>query len=281
MSNRFGFMALVGLTAALAIAGTPAQAGDTLNKIKKAGKVTVGTEAAFPPFEFVENGKIVGYGSDILKHVVAGLGVELNQLDVPFSGILPGLLAGKFDFVATTVLVRPDRAKKFAFTMPIAEGGSAILKRKGDGRINSAADLDGKVVGVQLGTTGEKLMRELDKRLKAQGKAGLKELKIFTANPASYLSLANGQTDAAVSLLPSLAVLLKKRAGLYEIVGPVIDKKTWLAWVTRPDDTELRDYISAKIKELRDNGKLYEMQKKWFGFSMEIPSSGYIPAGGI
>ena len=281
MSNRFGFMAVVGLTAALAIAGTPAQAGDTLNKIKKAGKVTVGTEAAFPPFEFVENGKIVGYGSDILKHVVAGLGVELNQLDVPWPGILPGVLAGKFDFIATTVVMRPDRAKKFAFTMPIAEGGSSILKRKGDGRINSAADLDGKVVGVQLGTTGEKLMRELDKSLKAQGKAGLKELKIFTANPASYLSLANGQTDAAVSLLPSLAVLLKKRAGLYEIVGPVNDKKTWLAWVTRPDDTELRDYINTKIKELRDNGKLYEMQKKWFGFSMEIPSSGYIPAGGI
>ncbi len=281
MSNRFRYLALVGVAAALAIAGTPAQAGETLNKIKKAGKVTVGTEAAFPPFEFVENGKIVGYGSDILKHVVDGLGVELNQLDVPWQGILPGVLAGKFDFIATTVVIRPDRAKKFAFTMPIAEGGSSVLKRKGDGRIKSVDDLDGKVVGVQLGTTGEKVMRQLDKRLKSQGKSGLKDLKLSTSSPENYISLANGQIDAVVSLLPSLANLLKKRPGIYEIVGPVVDKKTWLAWVTRPEDTDLRDYISAKIKELRDSGELYKLQQIWFGFRMEIPSSGYIPAGGI
>ena len=281
MSNRFSYIALVGLTAALAIAGTPAKAGETLNKIKQAGKVTVGTEAAFPPFEFVENGKIVGYGSDVLEHVVAGLGVELNQLDVPFQGILPGLLAGKFDFIATTVLIRPDRAKKFAFTMPIAEGGSSVLKRKGDSSIKSVDDLNGKVVGVLLGATGEKLMRQLDKRLKSQGKSGLKDLKLATSSPENYISLANGQIDAVVSLLPSLANLIKKRPGVYELVGPVVDKKTWLAWVTRPDDTELRDHISAKIKELRDSGKLYKLQQKWFGFRMEIPSSGYIPAGGI
>lgn len=281
MHNQFRFLALVGVMAAFAIVGTPAEAGETLNKIRKAGKVTVGTEAAFPPFEFVEKGKIVGYGSDILKHVVAGLGVELNQLDVPWQGILPGVLAGKFDFIATTVVIRLDRAKKFAFTMPIAEGGSSVLKRKGDDTIKSVDDLNGKVVGVLLGATGEKLMRAFDKRMKAQGKPGLKDLKLATSSPENYISLANGQIDAVVSLLPSLANLIKKRPGIYELVGPVVDKKTWLAWVTRPGDTDLRDYINSKIKELRDNGKLYELQQKWFGFKMEIPSSGYLPPGAL
>ena len=59
---------------------------------------------------------------DILDTIVADLGVELNQLDLPWQGILPGVLAGKFDFVATNVTIKPDRAKKYAFTVPIAEG---------------------------------------------------------------------------------------------------------------------------------------------------------------
>ena len=90
-----------------ALIAVGAQAETTLEKIKRTGTVTVGTEAAFPPFEFVENGKIVGYGKDILDYIIADLGVELVQLDLPWQGILPGVLAGKFDFVATTVIVRP------------------------------------------------------------------------------------------------------------------------------------------------------------------------------
>jgi polar amino acid transport system substrate-binding protein len=259
----------------------PADAGETLKKITGTKKVTVGTEAAFPPFEFVKDGKIVGYGKDILDHVVAGLGAELNQLDVPFQGILPGLLAGKFDFIATTVLITPERVSKFAFTMPIAEGGAAYMKRRGDGRINGLDDLNGKIVATQLGTSTEKYMREHDEALKKQGKSGYKELKLFTAIPEAILALANGQVDAVGSLLPNLAVVVKERQGAFEIVGTMQPDKTWLAWVARPDDTDLRDYINGKIKELRDTGKLYELQQKWFGMRMEIPDRGYLPAGAL
>ena len=112
--------------------GTSIYAETTFEKIKRTGKVTVGTEAAFPPFEFVEDGKIVGYGKDILDYIIADLGVELNQLDLPWQGILPGVLAGKFDFVATSVSIRAERAKKYAFTVPIAEGTNWVMKRNGD-----------------------------------------------------------------------------------------------------------------------------------------------------
>ena len=141
----------VAVGAALAtLLATTAQAETTLEKIKSTGMVTVGTGAAFPPFEFVEDGKIVGYGKDILDYIVADLGVELNQLDLPWQGILPGVLAGKFDFVATSVSVRPERVTKYAFTVPIAEGTNWTMKRKGDGSITSVDDLVGKVVGTQL-----------------------------------------------------------------------------------------------------------------------------------
>ena len=69
-------------------------------------------------------------------------------------------------------------------------------------------------------------------------------------------------------------------AGVFELVGP-ISEKSYMGWVTRPDDLDLRDYLSAKILELRDSGKLDELQDKWFGFRMQIPDSGYLPDGAL
>lgn len=263
----------------LALALPTAASADTLDKIKKSGKVTVGTEAAFPPFEFVQNGKIVGYGKDILDVIVADLGVQLEQLDLPYQGIFPGLLASKFDFIATALMISDTDAKRVAFTMPIAEGSSSILKRKGDTRINKVDDLNGKVVGSQLGTPSERLLRDMSAKYKAEGKPGF-ELKLFTSGPEGFLALANSQIDAVVSLLPTLKALAVKQPNTYEVVGRIFDKQDYIAWATRSDDKPLRDYLSSRIKALRDNGKLYAMQDKWFGFRMEVPDSNFVPAGG-
>jgi amino acid ABC transporter substrate-binding protein, PAAT family (TC 3.A.1.3.-) len=143
--RQFGLAA--GLSGLLAALPRIASAATALERIKTAGKITVGTEAAYPPFEFVDDsGKIVGYGKEILDVVVAGLGVTLNQLDTPFQGILPGLLAGNFDLVATSVSINEDRAKKYAFTAPIANGQPYVMMRKGEA-IKSEEELAGKVVG--------------------------------------------------------------------------------------------------------------------------------------
>jgi len=54
-----------------------------------------------------------------------------------------------------------------------------------------------------------------------------------------------------------------------------------MCWVTRPEDTDLRDHLSSKIIEMRDNGKLHELMDKWFGFRMDIPDSDFLPAGAL
>lgn len=257
-----------------------AQAETTLEKIKRTGTVTVGTEAAFPPFEFVENGKIVGYGKDILDYIVADLGVELVQLDLPWQGILPGVLAGKFDFVATTVSVRPERAKTYAFTVPIAEGTTWVMKRKGDDSITKVDDIAGKVVSAQLSSGGQAAAEDFEKDMQARGVGSYGELKLFTAYPEIFMATANGTADVAIGPLPTLAVASKKSEGTFELVGPIRDP-SYMGWVTRPEDTDLRDYLSSVMLEMRDNGKLYESQDKWFGFKMPIPSEGYLPEGAL
>ena len=260
--------------------GTAVSAETTFDKIKKTGKVTVGTEAAFPPFEFVQDGKIVGYGKDILDIIIADLGVELNQLDLPWQGILPGVLAGKFDFVATSVTIKPDRAKQFAFTVPIGEGTTWIMKRKGDTSIMSVDDMAGKVVGTQLASGNEDASKTFEADMKARGLDGFGELKLFTSYPEVTLALANGTLDVAVQNLPNLAVIIQKQPDLFELVGPITDI-SYFGWVTRPEDTDLRDYLSEQILKMRDSGKIDELQDKWFGFRMEIPDEGYLPEGAL
>ena len=259
---------------------TVAYAETTLEKIKNTGKVTVGTEAAFPPFEFVEDGKIVGYGKDILDVIIADLGVELNQLDLPWQGILPGVLAGKFDFVATSVTINPERVKQYAFTVPIAEGTTWIMKRKGDTSIMTVDDMAGKVVGTQLASGNEAASRAFQEDMKSRGLDEFGELKLFTSYPEVTLALANGTLDVAVQNLPNLAVIMKNQPDMFELVGPITDT-SYLAWVTRPEDTDLRDYLSKKILEMRDSGKIDELQDKWFGFKMNIPNEGYLPEGAL
>src|SRR5579862_7050782 len=103
-------------------------AEDILAKIKARGKLIAGTEATYPPFDFIKDGKVTGYGRDILENVTRKLNVELEYVDLPWAGVLPGLLAGKFDMVAAGVNITAERAARYAFTLPISEAAPAALK---------------------------------------------------------------------------------------------------------------------------------------------------------
>ena len=256
----------------------PVGAEGLLAKIKKEKKLSVGTEAAFEPFEFVKDGKIVGYGKDLLDLIVADLGVELTQYDLPFQGIIPGLLAKKFDFVATSVAINPERAKKVAYTLPIASINNEVVVLSKNDSINSPSDLNGKVFATQLASSIQPIAEKFNDELKAKGGSGFKELKLYQAFPETPLALSSGQVDA-ISIATTMFVSLnKKRPGIFKTVG-TIGNPEWICWITRPEDLDVRDYLNGKILQLRDNGKLYELQKKWFGTTMEIPDGGHLPPG--
>jgi len=267
---------------ALGLRPRAAHAETTLARIRRTGVVTVGTEAAYPPFEFVQDGKIVGYGADLLAEVVKALGVTVNQLDLPWQGILPGLLAGKFDFVATTVSINAERAKRYAYTLPIADGMPWVLKRKGD-PMTKTSDLNGKVVATQLASAAEPVAKALDARLKAAGGTGFKSLRLFTAFPETYVALASREVDAVIQSLPPIAVLAKTQPNIFALMAAANEDMppVFVGWVTRPDDTELRDFISGVFRRLRDDGTMYRLQEKWFGLRMVIPDSGYLPEGAV
>jgi polar amino acid transport system substrate-binding protein len=76
----------------------------------------------------------------------------------------------------------------------------------------------------------------------------------------------------------SLGLVAKKQADRFEIAGTV-GKPFYIGWATRAEDAPLRDAINIELKRMRDSGKLAELQKKWFGYTMDLPESGYLPEG--
>ena len=116
------------LTLTFAVADPPQAEADLLEEIKQRGTFVVGTEARFPPFEFVEGGEIVGYSSDMMEHIMEELpGVQLEQLDLPWQGILPGLAAKRFDYVITSVTVTKERYDAYHLSLPIADATMALI----------------------------------------------------------------------------------------------------------------------------------------------------------
>ncbi|MDR5780740.1 substrate-binding domain-containing protein [Caballeronia sp. LZ065] len=279
-SRRSFVKATLASGAALALPSIARAEGGTLADIKKRGKLVVGTEAAYEPFEFVENGQIVGYGHDVLELMAAKLGVKLEQMNLPFQGLLPGLMSHKFDFVATSVGITPERAKRFAFSEPVGVVRSVLMVRADDKSINRDLDIGGKIIGTQMGSSSQPVATEFEKELKVKTGKGYADTKLFQAYPDVSNALANKTID--VALMPSniAAVQMKRQPNAFRIAGTIGQPKL-LAWVANPNDLEIRKFINDSLESFRNDGKLAALQTKWFGAAMDTPRSGYLPAGSI
>jgi polar amino acid transport system substrate-binding protein len=258
---------------AIALAAPVASAAELLEKIKTDKVFTVATEARFAPFEFVEDSKIVGYSADIMAEIMKALpGVELKRLDLPWQGILPGLAASRFDYVVTSVTVTPERMKAYHLSAPIADATMAVLKRKGDTDIAKPEDIAGKPVGSQAGSAQLAALEKFAGELKAGGK-GDATISTYTDFSEAYADLGTGRIKAVINSLPNLLEAARQRPDVFEVVLPTFGAKTYFSWAGRNDaqSASLNALIDAELVKLNTSGKLGELQKKWFGATMELP----------
>lgn len=260
---------------------TTGTAGDssgqlTLEQIKEKGKLVVATEAAYEPFEYLDGDKIIGYDADIFQKICDDLGVELDYQDMPFQGILAGLEAKKYDVAGACLGITKERADKYSMTYPIQEGTTVLIKRKSDDSIKSVEDMSGKIIGTQTSCYNEPDVKSYSEQLVSEGKEGYSDLKTYDSFPEAYMELKNGTIDLVAQGYAQSATLVKNNPDDYEIVG-VIGSKTYLGWAVRKADTELYDYINSEIAKFEEDGTLAELQEKWFGESVDLPQSDYIP----
>ncbi len=248
---------------------------DLLDEIKSRGELIAGTEARYPPFEFVKEGKIVGLSADMMEIIIQDLpGVKLTRLDLPWQGILPGLEAKKFDYVITAVTVTKPRMKRYALSLPIADATQALVKRKGDDRINKPEDVEGLVIGSQIGSAPLEALKSFDERLKAAGGEGIKEIKTYVDYNEAYADLAAGRVDAVNNGLPNLQYLAQERPDVFEVVLPTFGPKKYFAWAARNDEdsASLVAFFNDEIRKLNKSGKLEELTIEWLGSYVELPA---------
>ena len=159
----------------------------TVESVQKAGKLTIGTSPDFPPFESLTNdGKVEGIEIDILNLICDELGVELEIKQMDFDSVLPGVQAGKFNVGVSGISVTPEREKNTLFSTPYCLAAQAIVVTS-DSAITCKADLTGKTVSVQTGTTAEEFCMGNGYTVKA-----------YAANADAELALTTGKVDAWV-----------------------------------------------------------------------------------
>ena len=280
--NRFGFVCgSSGLTAGLLALSflvfmpSNARSAGLLDEAKARGELLLGTELQFAPFEFLQDNKPVGYSIDLMNLVAADLGVKIHIQDLPFASVLPGLDAKKYDMVEATSTITKARMERYYFTLPIMDATVALVKRKGDTSVQKPADIAGKVVGGTKGSAQTKLLQDYVKTLPG----GVQEIKEYIGSPNAFADLQAGRIVAVAGSLPNLAYLVKTRPDAFELVLPAFGPKAYFGWLTRKDEPskQLIDAVNASLIKLTKNGKVKELQMKWFGVEINLPTDGIPP----
>jgi len=222
----------------------------------------------FPPFDISDNGTYKGLNRDLVDAVGKEMGLKVTYLDLPWTSILPGLEAKKFDLCIAPVTITNERMKHYAFTVPIADATAALMKRADDKSITKPEDIAGKTVGGQKGTSQLAQLKEFAAKLPKPA-----ELKEYVDNNQSYADLAAGRIDAAVNSLPNLAYAAQQRSDTFAVVTPPFGQPTYFSWVGRLDDKTLIDAINAAILAVEADGTMAKMQKTWFGQTMDLPKT--------
>ena len=253
--------ALLGFTRA-------ALADDTLAEVKKRGVLSTATEMQFPPFDISDNGTYKGVDRELIDAVAKEMGVKASYLDLPWTSVLPGLEAKKFDLCIAPVTITKERMKHYAFTVPIADATAALMKRADDKSIMKPEDIAGKTVGGQKGTSQLAQLKAFAAKLPKPV-----EVKEYVDNNQSYADLAAGRIDASVNSLPNLAYAAKQRSDTFAVVTPPFGEPTYFSWVGRLEDKSLMEAINAAIVKLDEDGTMARIQKEWFGQTVDLPKT--------
>ena len=221
------------------------------------GKLTIGSDIPFPPFEFREGGELTGYDVELVEEIASRLGLQTEWKPSPFDTIFTQLAAGRFDMVASATTITEERQQQVSFTMPYYRAQQALtINKEETPDIASTDDLgDGDVVAVQSGTTGEAWARE---NLAPNGV----EVRSFPGAPDTYTALEAGNVDGVIFDEPSAVDEAKRRSALE--VAEVIETGEEYGFPVDPQNDELLTAVDAVLREMIDDGTYQQIYEKWF-----------------
>lgn len=255
-------MRIVGRLAAALIA---IFAASSLAGAKEWKSIKIGSDATYPPFESIDaSGKFVGFDIDIMNAICDELKIKCEYVNQDFDGIIPALVAGKFDLIDSSISITEERKKTIEFTDKYYNTPPAIVARKdADIKGITPEDLAGKAIGVQSSTTHANYAQMIYKK---------SDIKLYPSSDQFKLDLINGRIDAINDDIVVLEEFLKSKEGAEccKLIGaikivPEIHG-VGAGFGVRKEDTDLRDLINKGIAAIRANGKYKEINDKYFDF---------------
>ncbi len=248
-------VALIALASLAAGCGT-SEPGATATGIPlvKAGQLTTCTGLPYQPFEFEQEGKVVGFDVDLIDLVAQELGVTQQIVDTPFDGIQSGadLNAGKCDLAAAGMTITEVREQNFDFSVPYFDANQALVARKGSG-LTSFEQLKGKRLAVQNGTTGEKYASE---------KARDAELVVFEDLGLLLNAVETGDVAAGINDNGVLFDWVNSKTE-FEVTAE-FDTNEQYGIAVKTGNTALLNTINEVLAEARSNGEYDRIYQKWF-----------------
>ncbi len=253
---------LVALTLLAVLSFTGCGKVYTVEDIKKAGKLTVYTEAGFAPYEFVYENEVVGVDIDVMKKVAERLGVELDIQDVNFDTIVGAVQSGKAMIGAAGITINDTRKKSVDFSHPYSSTEQYVIVPV-DAAIPSVEDLKGKNIGVQQGTTSDFLVDGLIKDGTLEGST------ITGYTTPALAAAALGKIDAVVTDKLTAQIIVNGSNGAYKTEkfvkadGSDAAEVEEYGYAVAKGSDELLAVINEVVDEMLANGEIAALEEKY------------------
>ena len=229
----------------------------------KSGVLSVCTNTPYKPFEYEENGTVVGLDADIANAIASDLGVKAQLTSISFEGLDSGtgLSTGQCDIALAGIGVTDERKSKMEFTTVYFDDNLAILVPKGSS-ITSAADLKGVAVGAQQATSGETYAKENGA-----------EVIQYEDTSLMFSALKTGQVKAVAANLSVVSEALTNDPDSFKIAYQDSENTEQIAAAVSSNNKALLTKANATIAKLKKNGELDKMKAKWVGTTSSSSAS--------
>jgi arginine/lysine/histidine transporter system substrate-binding protein len=240
-----------------ASAAASSAASTSVDKIKADGFVTWSTNAEFEPFEYKDGDNVIGIDAEISQKIADKIGVKLKINDISFDTLITDLNSGKSNFVAAGMTVTDDRKKNVDFSDTYFDASQAIIVPKSSS-IKARADLNGKKVGVQQGTTGDTFCTNED------GKSDIKvgSVERYTKAVDAVTDLINGKIDAVVIDDFPATKFVEKNSNKIAKLSDALTVEKYAIAVKKGDDAMLK-VVNDVLGEMKSSGELTKVVDKY------------------
>ena len=228
-----------------------------------AESLRIGTEGAYPPFNYIDSsGKIKGFDVDIGLALCKRIGATCTVVAQDWDGIIPGLLANKYDFIIASMFITQERKKRVSFTDPYYLAAMTMVAPK-DTKVTEFTNktMKGKIIGAQSGTTQSDYIEAMFPDA---------NIRLYPTQDGVNLDMASGRIDfEAGDMIPMLDWTTKTKDGACcKLVGkPITDPKfvgTGEGIAVRKEDNKLRERLNKALAEIRADGTYKKINDKYF-----------------